>query len=140
MDINGKKISKQKRPNSPPCQFIRGYITKYLSGDPIFDPYYKMNCLPPQGLRWSHVVQYGTNSFKELVIQQLCDAIMLGGVVSGEALLCALWLQKVCEVINSVFTTMVRPKMFDLDLVLCLHPWCKCFVCFESLIFAVQEF
>ena len=21
MDINGKKISKQKRPNSPPCQF-----------------------------------------------------------------------------------------------------------------------
>ena len=62
------------------------------------------------------------NSFKELVVQQLCNAIMLGGVMSGEVSLCALQLQIVCEIITSVFTTMVRPKMFDIDLMLHLCP------------------
>ena len=98
-----------------------------------------MNCLPPQGLRQSRVVRYGANSFKELAVQQLCDAIILGRVVGGEASLCALQLQEICEIVTSVFATAVRPKMFDLDPVLHLRPRRKCLVSFESLILAAQK-
>ena len=28
MDINGKKISKQKHPNGPPCQWVQGEAGK----------------------------------------------------------------------------------------------------------------
>ena len=85
------------------------------------------------------MVRYGTNSFEELAVQRLCNAIMLGCVMGGEALLCALQLQEICEIVTGVFTTAVRPKMFDLDPVLCLPPQCKHLVSFESLILAAQK-
>ena len=57
----------------------------------------------------------------------------------SQSLLSTLLLEVLGKVAASVLTTAVRPKMLDLNAMLCLHPHGKIFVHTESFILAFDE-
>ena len=64
---------------------------------------------------------------------------MLWCVVHSEPPFSILLLQKFGEVYTSVLPAMVRPKVLNLDSMLCVHPHCKSFVGVKSLVLSTQD-
>jgi hypothetical protein len=66
--------------------------------------------------------------YKELTVESFCNTIMLGSVMGGEVALSALGIQVSHEFVAGVLAAIITAKLFDLGVVLSLHPGFKILV------------
>jgi hypothetical protein len=117
--------------------FMRGFVPKDAGRCAIPQPNIMSNRIGPHVLREFGLMQHGTHTFDEAVVERFGHTIMLWCVSRGEASLRSLLAKEICKLIAHELTAAVRPKTLDMH---ALYPCCESLVCLERFGLGAQIF